>query len=144
MAGKPWERGGIGRRRDARPRRRVLVVCEDEKSSKYYFQSFPVDHSRSEVVAVGTGMNTVSLVEHAVSLRDAAERRGAQYASVWCVFDRDSFPPQNYNRAFELARANQLRVAWANEAFELWYLLHRVAPKLGVTGGGANRRFVAP
>jgi hypothetical protein len=40
------------------------------------------------------------------------------------VLDRDSFPLENYARAFELARNSNVRVAWANEAFELWYLLH--------------------
>ena len=40
------------------------------------------------------------------------------------VIDRDDFPLANYHRAFELARVNGLKVAWANEAFELWYLLH--------------------
>lgn len=123
MAGrKPWEKGGTIRPRNARPRRRVLIVCEDEKSSRDYFQSF--DPSRSEVVAVGTGMNTLSLVEEAIALRNRAQRDDASYASVWCVFDRDSFPVQSYQQAFERAHYEGLRVAWANEAFELWYLLH--------------------
>jgi hypothetical protein len=46
------------------------------------------------------------------------------YTQVWCVFDRDSFPPENYNTAIEQARAKDLKVAYSNEAFELWYLLH--------------------
>lgn len=125
MAGrKPWERADGIRSRDTRPRRRVLIACEDAKSSRDYFQAFPVDRSRAEIVAVGTGMNTISLVENAIELRDRAEGNGTPYASVWCVFDRDSFPAQNYQRAFERAREEGLRVAWANEAFELWYLLH--------------------
>jgi hypothetical protein len=31
---------------------------------------------------------------------------------------------QNYARAFQLAQNRGIKVAWANEAFELWYLLH--------------------
>jgi hypothetical protein len=43
-------------RRDAyRPLRRVLIVCEDEKSSKYYFDSFPVDRRRIDIRTVGAG-----------------------------------------------------------------------------------------
>jgi len=123
MAGrKPWELGGTVRHRNVRPRRRVLIVCEDEKSSRDYFQSF--NPTRTEVVAVGTGMNTSSLVDEAIALRNRAQRSDAPYASVWCVFDRDSFPIQNYHRAFKWARDEGIRVAWANEAFELWYLLH--------------------
>lgn len=41
------------------------------------------------------------------------------------VFDRDSFPEENFNRAFELARTqNRITPCWSNECFELWYLLH--------------------
>jgi hypothetical protein len=40
------------------------------------------------------------------------------------VFDRDSFPAEQFNRALELARQRGIRVAYSNEAFELWYLLH--------------------
>ena len=157
MAGrKPWEKGGTVRDRNARPRRRVLIVCEDEKSSRNYFQSF--DSSRSEVVAIGTGMNTLSLVEEAIALRNRAHRDDAPYASVWCVFDRDSFPVQSYHRTFERARDEGLRVAWANEAFELWYLLHfnyldtalsrdryaeKLAPLLGIADEKADALMYA-
>jgi len=107
-----------------RERRRVLIVCEDSKSARDYFASFDIDPTRAEVVAVGTGMNTDSLVEYAIDRRDKAMKACQPYNEVWAVFDRDSFPPDKYCRAFELARSNSLKVAWANEAFELWYLLH--------------------
>jgi len=121
---KPWQRGGGRRHQDVLPRRRLLIVCEDEKSSRYYFESFPIDRQRAEVVAIGTGLNTDHLVEHAVELVSRESRKGTPYGDVWCVFDRDSFPESNYARAFDLARTHRFHVAWSNEAFELWYLLH--------------------
>jgi hypothetical protein len=122
---KPWEKRGEGRRpTGTRARRRVLIVCEDSKSACYYFKSFEIDASRAEVVALGTGMNTDSLIENAIKRGENAVREGQPYNQIWCVFDRDSFPLTNYDRAFQLARANGIKVAWANEAFELWYLLH--------------------
>ncbi len=127
MAGnKPWEQRPTGRRAaQTMERRRVLIVCEDSKSSCYYFRSFKqVVHERAELLALGTGMNTDSLIEHAMECRKKAAQAGVPYNDIWCVFDRDSFPPRNYQRAFELAYSNGIKVAWANEAFELWYLLH--------------------
>ncbi len=112
------------RRAAFRPLRRVLIVCEDEKSSKFYFDAFPVDRSRIDIRTVGTGRNTDSLVEHAIELKRDASQRRDPYNEVFCVFDRDSFPAQNFNRAFQLARNSGIRSIWANEAFELWYLLH--------------------
>jgi hypothetical protein len=122
---KPWEQKTPGRRpAETRERRRVLIVCEDSKSACCYFDSFEFDPKRAEVFSVGTGMNTDSLVEQAINLKDKAVRACQPYNDVWCVFDRDSFPLANYDRAFQLARANGVKVAWSNEAFELWYLLH--------------------
>jgi hypothetical protein len=122
---KPWKQIRSGRAPTAtRQRRRVLIVCEDSKSSCYYFRSFPVDPLRIEISVDGTGMNTDSLVEYAVGKIKDEARNGHQYSDVWCVFDRDSFPLKNYSRAFQLADNNGIKVAWANEAFELWYLLH--------------------
>ncbi len=122
---KPWEQKPPGRRpAETRERRRVLIVCEDSKSACHYFKAFEVDPKRAEVFPVGTGMNTDSLVEEAIQLTTKAAQASQPYSEVWCVFDRDSFPSGNYCRAFQLSRANGIRVAWANEAFELWYLLH--------------------
>jgi len=56
-------------------------------------------------------------------MEDAA-RRGQPYNQIWCVFDRDDFPLADYDRAFQLARNYGIKVAWSNEAFELWYLMH--------------------
>jgi hypothetical protein len=122
---KPWDKKPAGRRpAETRERRRVLIVCEDSKSACHYFESFEIDPKRAEVVPVGTGMNTDSLVEEAMKLKAKAMADYQPYNDVWCVFDRDSFPIGKYCRAFDLARANGIKVAWANEAFELWYLLH--------------------
>jgi hypothetical protein len=126
MAGnKPWETSPAGRKTEgAQLRRRVLIVCEDSKSSCLYFKSFEIDNERAEVFAVGTGMNTDSLVEEAITLKHQQETERRPYHEIWCVLDRDSFPLSNYARAFDLARKANIRIAWANEAFELWYLLH--------------------
>jgi len=64
-------------------------------------------------------MNTVALVREAISLSNADD-----YDQVWCVFDRDSFPADHFKRALALAQNEGIKVAYSNEAFELWYLLH--------------------
>lgn len=122
---KPWEQHTSRRAPTAtKERRRVLIVCEDSKSSRYYIESFPVDKERIEISVLGTGMNTDSLVEEAVKKIEQAANKRQRYSDVWCIFDRDSFPLANYTRAFQLAKNNKINIAWANEAFEVWYLLH--------------------
>jgi hypothetical protein len=63
-------------------------------------------------------------VEEAVKKIEKAAKKQHRYSDVWCVFDRDSFPLDNFARAMQLAENKRIKIAWANEAFELWYLLH--------------------
>lgn len=98
----------------------ILIVCEGEKTEPYYFKGFRL----TNVTVIGTGFNTQSLVERAYDLKTQAIVDKRRYDQVWCVFDRDSFNPESYNNAFFLADKYQMRVAYSNEAFEIWYLLH--------------------
>ena len=98
---------------------RFLIVCEGGKTEPLYFKGFPVPRELLEVV--GTGYNTLTLVDEAIRLKADAE---SAYDQVWCVFDHDSFPDDHFNRAISKAKAAGLQVAYTNEAFELWYLLH--------------------
>ncbi len=97
-----------------RPRTTILIVCEGEKTEPQYFRAFRLPSVRVE----GAGKNTLSLVEYAIDLSEEG------YEQVWCVFDRDSFPAQTFNAAIQKAKAKGLRVAYSNEAFEIWYMLH--------------------
>lgn len=98
-------------------RRQFLIVCEGEKTEPNYFKRFRVP--KNIIAVVGVGSNTISLVREAMRLMKLAT-----YDQVWCVFDRDSFPAQNFNNAIRMAKAHNIKVAYSNEAFELWYLLH--------------------
>jgi hypothetical protein len=98
-------------------KQRFLIVCEGKKTEPQYFQVFRVP--KIIVIVVGIGDNTVGVVEQALE-----EREGQDYDQVWCVFDRDSFPEEHFNRALALAKKHGIEVAYSNEAFELWYLLH--------------------
>jgi hypothetical protein len=99
------------------PRQRFLIVCEGEKTEPQYFERFRVPHLIVDVK--GVGMNTLSLVEKAIELS-----RMDNYDQVWCVFDKDDFPPDNFENAIQKARDARIKVAYSNQAFELWYLLH--------------------
>lgn len=98
-------------------RQTFLIVCEGTETEPKYFEKFRVP---SKVIQVeGTGMNTVSLVKEAIRLREDGE-----YDQVWCVFDKDDFSSDQFEQAIQLAHKNGMRVAYSNQAFELWYVLH--------------------
>ena len=98
-------------------RERFLIVCEGEKTEPNYFRGF---RPAGKVLDIrGVGYNTVTLVREAIKLKAQAV-----YDQVWCVFDRDDFPAQHFNEALSIARSHNIQVAYSNEAFELWYILH--------------------
>ena len=61
--------------------------------------------------------------QEAERLQKAGKEQGKRYNQVWCVFDMDSFKA-HFSNAISSAKAKEFKVAYSNEAFELWYLLH--------------------
>lgn len=115
-------RGYRERRVDVRETlKRFLIVCEGAKTEPNYFKGFRIPPPRIRIE--GIGFNTVSLVEEAIRLRDELGFT-EEDDQVWCVFDRDSTRKQQFNDAIYLAQSNGMHVAYSNQAFELWYLLH--------------------
>jgi hypothetical protein len=100
------------------PRESILIVCEGARTEPNYFLGFRVTPNIFDIR--GLGNNTVSLVNRAIEI---AENEGP-FDQIWCVFDRDSFPAENFNQALRKAKDNNINVAYSNEAFELWYILH--------------------
>ena len=129
---KPWNRrtGGESayklRSRTANTKR-FLIICEGENTEPYYFKSFPV--LTAEVEAFGIGRSKTSLVEQAIDC--VSQETHDPEREVWIVFDMDFDPAkdaasqrQDFNNAIRLAEENGFRVAYSNDAFELWFVLH--------------------
>lgn len=113
--------------RKDKSRRWFLIVCEGEKTEPNYFKKFPVNTRVINLDIKGEGKNTRSLVEKAIELKNKDQYD--ENDRFWCVFDRDingknSNDAQNFNAAMTLAKNNGIKVAYSNDAFELWYLLH--------------------
>ncbi|MEH2109977.1 RloB family protein [Nostoc sp.] len=100
-------------------RQRFLIVCERAKTEPNYFRSFRVPKNVAEIDVQGLGENPSKLVQSAKILNGQGE-----YDQVWCVFDRNSWTLEDFNNAIIKAEAQGFKVAYSNEAFELWYVLH--------------------
>ncbi|HNW82352.1 MAG TPA: RloB family protein [bacterium] len=108
----------LKRKKEARkPAQTFLIVCEGEKTEPNYFRSFNLSNATVEID--GTGRNTKSLIKYIEKTYDIK-----QFDQVWAVFDKDSFSNENFNAAIKKAHKKKMKVAYSNEAFELWYLLH--------------------
>lgn len=128
----------VGRRPKGR---NYLIVCEGTKTEPNYFEALRKKLSGGEgdkIVIVGAQDNTKRIVERAreeVELRNRSDN--PPYYHVWLVFDRDSFPPDDFDNAIKMVADEDAKfkadgevllphwhAAWSNEAFELWYLYH--------------------
>ena len=100
----------------------ILIVCEGENTEPSYFRQFRL--SSATIKPVGEGYNTLSLVKRAIKLS-----KENNYDQIWCVFDADPKPSntkqtQNFNKAIKLAEKNKFGIAYSNQAFEYWLILH--------------------
>lgn len=95
----------------------ILIVCEGENTEPSYFNQFRI--TSAKVKSVGEGYNTVSLVNRALALAQLEN-----YDQVWCVFDKDDFNDNDFNSAIQIAEANNFGVAYSNQSFEYWLILH--------------------
>lgn len=139
-----------------RPKGRYyLIVCEGTKTEPNYFESIRSHLSGGEgdkVVIVGSQSNTLGLVERAkVEIAARNESDNPPFYHVWLVFDKDSFPDDDFDNTITLAEQENAKfgvkgdvlyphwqVAWSNEAFELWYLFHF---QDNIGGGISRERF---
>ncbi|WMX13592.1 MULTISPECIES: RloB family protein [unclassified Aureispira] len=113
-------------------RKFYLIVCEGVKTEPNYFESLKASLPKgvlelTNIDIDGTGKNTLSIIEETKKLRKRYEEKYLRKIDKsWAVFDKDSFPPKNFNNAINKGENSKPKVncAWSNEAFELWYLLH--------------------
>jgi hypothetical protein len=128
---KRFARPQTQRRQDIKSKRRYfLIVCEGEKTEPNYFEGLkkslpPHTVELIELDIKGTGLNTLGVVKTTLSEKARIEKQvGRVVDEAWAVFDRDSFPADNFNNAITKGEELGVQCAWSNEAFELWYLLH--------------------
>lgn len=95
----------------------ILIVCEGEKTEPYYFEGFQLG---ALVEVVGPGAETIRVVEEAIRIRD----EDGSFTEIWVVIDRDDHPRERFEQALSVAAREHIGVAYSNQAFELWYLLH--------------------
>jgi hypothetical protein len=109
-----------------------LIVCEDSKTEPFYFKTFEKDIPPETIFlrAVGTGRSSKGVVEQAiVERRKLVEEANKNVDEVWAVFDKDDAEKipanaQRFMEAFKIAQKEKINIAYSNEVFELWLLLH--------------------
>lgn len=122
---KPSHKESPFRRRSAFRsfRESFLILCEGENTEPYYFNAFRLSTARVRALPVTSG-DAMAVVKAAIKRQRAELEKGNEYDHYWVVFDKDATPSDQFNAAIALAESKGFQVAYSNQAFELWFLLH--------------------
>ncbi len=109
-----------------------LIVCEDEKTEPSYFEKYKkqIPAETLYLKTIGAGKDPKGVVKQAVLERNNLAREAKKEVdAVWVVFDKDDADENlskisNFDNAFETAKDEKIDIAFSNEVFELWLLIH--------------------
>lgn len=116
----------------------IIIACEDSVSSPTYFELIVENLIKRKLIT----QDSFVIVNHKHSnpsgvLEDLEKHtcdNGKKYKNFehkWIVIDRDAkrvngggHSREDFNRALQSAKKLKVKVAYSNDSFELWYLLH--------------------
>lgn len=112
-----------------------VFFCEDEVSECIYLRSLQIPNvlKINVIEKQGQGVkNVFSAIEKChqdgllLRIDQDRSRLSDENLNVWCIFDRDSpnYTDVEFNSCPAFAQMHEVKVAWSNDAFELWLLLH--------------------
>jgi len=137
MSKQPWELRDSDERK-ADTKLIFIIFCEDKNSEPIYFKYFETPKIKVNLVKEqDSGMRHVLK-----AIKRCKDDRLMEYnengeleltdeeVHIWCVFDMDldinneSRDNISFDEGIQLAEGKGIKVAWSNDAFELWVLLH--------------------
>jgi len=114
---------------------KYYIFCEGMKTEPLYFEGIkkaieqnPIYRNMVIINIEGVGAETIKVIEAAEA---KVKSLGVKNAHIWCVYDKDSSPPERFNKVSEKARAlnhsqNDVvyHAGWSNQCIEYWFILH--------------------
>lgn len=115
-------------------RRRIVIVCEGEKTEKNYFSGFIDRYSNVQIVPLfGKATDPKNIVDLTKKQKKEYNLNFEDGDGLWCVFDVDNNPEEAIVNSVGHAQRFNIGVALSNPCFELWYILHFTFMNSGLT-----------
>ena len=113
------------------PQPRILIVCEDSKSSAFYLEDLAKRDLNLDAVTVEgkrCGSAPSSVLQFAQEQYDNSKKDRNAYDRVYCVFDRDKHDcfDATVQAIADIKSKNTFFAITATPCFEFWLLLHFV------------------
>lgn len=114
---------------------RYYIFCEGEQTEPKYFKGFEKAINTNPIYKNLVHIHIEGIGEETLRVVNAAEKyvkdNNISGANIWCVYDKDSFPKQDFNAVserIEVLNSQQNEVmyhtAWSNQCIEYWFILH--------------------
>ncbi|WP_445945472.1 RloB family protein [Shewanella sp.] len=106
--------------------KKILIVCEGEKTELYYFQDL-INHYKLNTANIQVVDNKetcpLKLFEFAQDFEKKERKSHSPFDTIYCVFDRDTHT--NYGKAIEKIKLlPKYEAVTSIPCFEYWLLLH--------------------
>lgn len=109
-----------------------FIGTEGKKTEVLYFQTiaeyligeYDQYKDRIEIPNLtieGMGTSNFSLIK---DVEDYLRKEPRLFENVWLLFDKDDIPNDYFDNAITSIGKKGFKVAWTNDSFELWLLLH--------------------
>lgn len=105
------------RKPERKEKNEIVIVCCGQ-TEKEYFKKYNIDIGSIRIVPIMDNTSPIGNVNRAI-----AEKNKRKPLQCWCVFDKDNF--NEFDEAIDIAKKNGINVAFSNQAFELWFILHK-------------------
>lgn len=116
----------------------IIIACEDSVSAPTYFKLIvqkllddKLITPDSFVIATPNHTNPSGVLEDLKNYKVSNGKTYKDFKHKWIVIDRDvervnggGHSKEDFNLALQKAKKDKVEVAYSNDAFELWYLLH--------------------
>jgi hypothetical protein len=111
-------------------RKSFIIAYEDKTSAPTYFEMIIKNLEKNKKIAPSLVVAKHSHTHPTGVLKDLKQSRYNDYDYKWIVIDRDKeiegggHSKDDFNNAIQQAKKLKVDVAYSNDCFELWYLLH--------------------
>lgn len=117
----------------------VIIACEDSVSSPTYFNMMieqlikekKITQDSIIIVPHDGSTHPTSVLNNLKTYKNSYGKTYKNFKHKWIVIDRDSprvngggHSAEDFNNAIINAKKSKIKIAYANDSFELWYLLH--------------------
>lgn len=134
----------------------IIMACEDSDSAPVYFKMIvqkllddKLITPDSFVIATPKHTNPSGVLEDLKKHKTPNGKTYKDFTHKWIVIDRDiqrvnggGHSKENFNLALQQAKKEKVEVAYSNDAFELWYLLHFDYIETALLRDEINKRLI--